>query len=89
MPASAAHDPVRIGALGRSPPATLVVLFVLCTLAAVAFPTARLAHRWVEFSAAPIGSAWNFAEGIFWSGVMAWVSAGVFGLVYSPVARQI
>jgi hypothetical protein len=75
---------VDIMALGWGLSATLVALFVVCALAAMLFPTLPVAHNWLGlFSTAPAGSLWNLIEGVFWSIVFGWFSAGIFGLVYN------
>ena len=79
--------PVHIGLLGWSLTAVFVVLFLLCFLAAFLFPTASLAHNWLElFSAAPIGSGTELIEGVVWNVILAWIAAFVFGVVYNRLS---
>ena len=64
------HRRVSIGDLGWSFSATLVVLFVLCMLAALFLPL-RVAHGWVSLlSDAPIHSSRVWVEGLIWSVVL-------------------
>ena len=63
---------------------TFVLLFVLCFLAALLFPTASLAHNWLGlFSTARMGSVGRLAEGVIWNVVFAWIAAVVVGSVYN------
>jgi hypothetical protein len=79
------HRQVRIGDLGWSFLATLVVLFVLCMLAALFMPL-RLAHGWVNLlTDAPIHSSRVWVEGLIWSVVLAWLVAIIFGTIYNRI----
>lgn len=79
---------LSISGLGWGFSAALVVLFVLCTLAALFVPI-RLAHGWVAlFSDAPVGSARLWAEGLIWSVVAGWLIALVFGTVYNWIVAR-
>jgi hypothetical protein len=85
-----ARAPARlsISGLGWGFSAALVVLFVLCLLAALFVPV-RLAHGWVAlFSDAPVGSARLWVEGLFWSIVAGWLIALVFGTVYNWIVAR-
>ena len=85
-----AHTPARlsISGLGYGFSAALVVLFVLCLLAALFLPL-RLAHGWIAlFSEAPIGSARVWVEGLFWSIAAGWLIALVFGTVYNWIVMR-
>ena len=69
--------------LGCSFSATLVVLFVLCMLAALFLPL-RVAHGWVNLlSDAPIHSSRVWIEGLIWSVVLGWLVAIIFGTIYN------
>jgi hypothetical protein len=83
------HARLSISGLGFGLSAALVVLFVLCALAALFLPM-RAAHGYVTlFSDAPLGSARLWAEGLIWSVIVAWLVALVFGTVYNwLVARR-
>ena len=83
------HTRLSISGLGWGFSAALVVLFVLCMLAALFVPI-RAAHGWVAlFSDAPFTSARVWADGLIWSVVAGWLIALVFGTVYNwIIARQ-
>jgi hypothetical protein len=79
------HARLSITGLGWGFSAALVVLFVVCMLAALFVPV-RLAHGWVNlFSEAPIGSSRVWIEGLIWSIVLGWLVALVFGIIYNWV----
>jgi hypothetical protein len=84
------HARLSISGLGWGFSAVLVVLFVLCMLAALFLPM-RPAHGGVAlFSDAPLGSARLWVEGLIWSVVAGWLIALVFGTVYNwIVARRV
>jgi hypothetical protein len=85
-----AHAPARlsISGLGFGFSAALVVLFVLCLLAALFFPV-RLAHGYVAlFSDAPVGSARLWVEGLLWSLAAGWLIALVFGTIYNWIVAR-
>ena len=82
-----AHARLSISGLGWGFSAALVVLFVLCMLAALFMPV-RLAHGWVTlFSDAPIDSSRVWVDGLIWSIVVGWLLALVFGTILSRAAR--
>jgi 2TM family of unknown function (DUF5676) len=75
---------INIVALGVAASATLVVLYLLCAVVAMALPDIALSHAWLTlFTKAPIGSMWGLVEGIIWSVVFGWVIALVLGSVYN------
>jgi hypothetical protein len=81
--------PVYIVPLGWGLSATFVVLFVLCFLAALLFPSAELTHNWLSlYSTRPMGSAGQLIEGVIWNVVFAWIAAVIFGLVYNWLAPK-
>ena len=83
MAAVQSRREVRIGDLGWSFAAMLVVLFVLCMVAALFMPV-RLAHGWVNLlSDAPIHSSRVWIEGLIWSVVLGWLVAIIFGTIYN------
>ena len=85
-----AHAPARlsISGLGFGFSAALIVLFVLCLLAALFFPM-RLAHGWVAlFSDAPVSSTRLWVEGLIWSVAAGWLIALVFGTIYNWLAAR-
>jgi hypothetical protein len=81
---------INIVALGVATSATLIVLYVLCAVVAMALPDIVLSHAWLTlFTAAPIGSMWGLIEGIIWSIVFGWVIALVLGSVYNWIAGRL
>ena len=83
-----AHTRLSISGLGWGFSAALVVLFVLCMLAALFMPM-RVAHGWVAlFSDAPIDSPRAWADGLIWSVVAGWLIALVFGTVYNWIVAR-
>jgi len=83
-----AHARLSIHGLGWGFSAALVVLFVLCMLAALFVPV-RLAHGYVTlFSDAPINSTRMWAEGLVWSVVIGWLIALVFGTIYNWIVAR-
>jgi hypothetical protein len=89
-PMAIAHPQARlsINGLGWGVSAALVVLFVLCLLAALFLPL-RAAHGWVAlFSDAPLGSTCLWVEGLLWSVAAGWLIALVFGTVYNWIVAR-
>jgi hypothetical protein len=81
---------INITALGVATSVTLVVLYVLCAVVAMALPDIALSHAWLTlFTKAPIGSMWGLVEGIIWSIVFGWVIATVLGSVYNWIAGRL
>lgn len=88
MAAVHTHARLSISGLGWGFSAALVVLFVLCMLAALFFPI-RLAHGWVNlFSDAPIDSKQVWVEGLIWSVILGWLIAVVFGTIYNWIVGR-
>jgi hypothetical protein len=70
---------INIVALGVATSVTLVVLYVLCAVVAMALPNIA-SHAWLTlFTTAPIGSMWGLIEGIIWSIVFGWVMRSCWG----------
>src|SRR5512146_3083162 len=83
------QGPVFIVPLAWGLSAAFVVLFILCFLAALLFPTASLAHNWLGlFSTAPVGSVAQLIEGVIWNVLLAWIAAVIFGVVYNRLAPK-
>jgi hypothetical protein len=81
--------PIHVPAASWALAVPLVILFVVCVLAAVLFPNLPLAHGWAGvFSTAPMGSARNLVEGIVGSLLFGWVTAAVFGLLYNLMVAK-
>lgn len=88
MATSHPHRPLSISGLGWSLSVTLVVLFVLCMLAALFLPL-RLAHGWVGLlSDAPINSSRIWIDGFVWSLVLGWLIALIFGTIYNWIVAR-
>jgi hypothetical protein len=80
--------PFSVVALGWGLSAALVVLFVLCLIAALLLPM-PLAHGWIGlFTAAPVDSARVWIEGILYSIAFGWITAIVLGTVYNRVVAR-
>ncbi len=83
-----AYHSLHVPALGWAFSAALVVLFVLCLVAALFLPI-RAAHGWVGlFSTAPLDSARVWIEGIVYSIAAGWIAAVVVGTVYNRFAAR-
>jgi hypothetical protein len=88
-PAVARSSPLDMIALGWGLSATLVVLFVICVVAALVLPDWPASHRWVElFYLAPLTSLRVWMDGIVFSIVFGWISAVVLSLVYNRVIHR-
>lgn len=88
MATAHSHARLSISGLGWGLSAALVVLFVLCMVAALFLPM-RAAHGYVAlFSDAPLGSWRLWVEGLVWSIVAAWVFALVFGTIYNWIIAR-
>lgn len=63
---------------------TLVVAFVLCAIAQVIFPGAQFSHAWLQlFSAAPVGTAAMWIEGIIASVIVGFITGWCFAHCYN------
>ena len=88
MVTTRSHGRLSISGLGWSLSATLVVLFVLCMLAALFVPL-RLAHGWVSLlSDAPIDSSRVWIDGLVWSIALGWLIALIFGTIYNWIVAR-
>jgi hypothetical protein len=82
--------PVHIPALGWALTVTLILLYVLCFLAALLFPNAALAHGWLAlYSTAPVGSVRSLVEATIANIGFAWVAAITFGVIYNRLAPSL
>lgn len=71
-------------AFGASLSAALVVLLVICALAAFVLPGWQIAHNWLTlFSAAEAGSFRNLVDGVVFSIIFGWITAAVLVPVYN------
>jgi hypothetical protein len=81
--------PIYIVGLGVAVSATLVVLNVICWLAAMIVPNFGLSHGWITlFTTAPADSLRALIEGVIWGIVFGWVIALVFGLIYNRMTSD-
>ena len=82
------HARLSIPGLGWGVSAALVVLFVLCMLAALFLPMRAALGYVALFSDAPLGSGQLWMEGLIWSIVAGWLIALVFGTVYNWIVMH-
>ena len=88
MATTQSHGRLSISGLGWSLSATLVVLFVLCMVAALFVPL-RLAHDWISvWSDAPIDSSRVWIDGLVWSVAVGWLVALIFGTIYNSIVAR-
>ena len=88
MATTQSHGRLSISGLGWSLSATLVVLFVLCMVAALFVPL-RLAHGWISvWSDAPIDSSRVWIDGLVWSVAVGWLIALIFGTIYNSIVAR-
>jgi hypothetical protein len=81
--------PLNVVALGWALSLALVALFVVSLVVALLFPDLGASHAWVGlFSAAPLDSFRVWIEGIIFSVVFGWITAGVFGTVYNRLIER-
>ncbi len=79
-----ASPQMNLVASGFALSAALVVLFILCLVVALIWPTPAFSHAWIQlFTAAPTGSLANLVEGVIASIATAWVTVVVFVPVYN------
>lgn len=82
------HSRLSVAGLGWGFSATLVVLFLLCMLAALFLPL-RAAHGFVSLlSEADIRSTRIWIDGLIWSVVVGWLIALVFGTIYNWIVAR-
>jgi hypothetical protein len=63
---------------------TLVVIFVLCAIAQLILPGAQFSHMWLQlFSAAAMGTALMWIEGIIASLIVGFVAGWCFAHCYN------
>jgi uncharacterized membrane protein YeaQ/YmgE (transglycosylase-associated protein family) len=63
---------------------TLIVAFVLCAIAQMILPGAQFSHMWLQlFTAAPMGSAAMWIEGIIASLVVGFITGWCFAHCYN------
>lgn len=75
---------LHMAAFGWGLSIALAVSFVLCELAAMAFPDLHATHAWVGlFTAEQMGSPLSFVQGVGASLVFGWVFAAILVVVYN------
>ena len=79
--------PLHFIAFGAAAAAALVVLFVLCWLAAAGMPSlVSASHGWIRlFTTAPESSGRALIEGVIWSIVFGWIIAAVMVPIYNKI----
>ena len=76
-------------AFGFALSGALVVLLILCAVAAMLLPGWQLAHTWLTlFSAAEVGSLRSFVDGIVSSIFFGWITAAVLVPIYNYMIRR-
>ncbi len=76
--------PLNAIAFGWAISAALLVLFVLCLLAALLLPGWTASHAWVGlYSTAPTNSFRVWIDGVVFSLVFGWIFALVVAFVYN------
>ena len=85
-------SPLNIVAFGLGLSAALFILFLICFLAAIAFPDLPASKGWIAwislFSDFPITTIRVLIDGIIFSLVFGWVTALVLGSVYNYKIRH-
>ncbi|AMS43240.1 hypothetical protein N7E70_021485 [Aminobacter sp. NyZ550] len=75
--------------LAMAASAALIVLFVLCALVGVLFPSLQVTHAWVGlFTLAPVTSPQAWLEGIFFSLVFGIIAGAIVAAVHNAVAAR-
>lgn len=68
---------------------TLVVLFLLCALAALVVPGLQATHAWVGlFTLAPVTSPQAWLEGVLFSLVFGGIVGSVFAAVHNAISAR-
>jgi hypothetical protein len=89
MEREAEFSKLNLMAFGWALSTALIVLFILCEAAAIVFPGWQLAHGWLAlFSTADVGSVRNLMDGIVFSVVFGWITAGVLAPTYNWFAKR-
>lgn len=82
--ATQTKHPLNVIALGWAFSTALVVLFIVCLMAALILPDWRASHAWIGlFSVAPMTTLRVWIDGIVFSLAFGWVAAVVFGFTYN------
>lgn len=80
---------LNVIALGWALSAALVVLFVICLIAALAFPEWPASHGWIRlFSVSPVNSMRVWIDGVVFSIVFGWIAAIVLAFTYNRLINR-
>ena len=76
-------------AFGWALSGALIVLLILCEVAAMLLPGWQLAHNWLGlFSTAEVGSLRNFFDGVIASAISGWITAAVLVTIYNRLITK-
>jgi hypothetical protein len=68
---------------------TLVVAFILCAIAQLILPGIQFSHMWLQlFTAAPLGTAAMWVEGIIASLIVGFITGWCFAHCYNWSAKH-
>jgi hypothetical protein len=89
MTNSAAKRTLSVPGLSAGTSAALIVLFALCALSGLAFPSVQATHAWVTlFTLAPATSPQAWLEGIFFSAAFGVVGGSIVAASHNAVAAR-
>ena len=75
--------------LGIAASVALIVLFVVCALAGLAFPNLQATHAWVGlFTLSPVTSPQAWLEGIFFSLIFGFLAGSIVAATHNAVAAR-
>jgi Na+-transporting NADH:ubiquinone oxidoreductase subunit NqrE len=79
------HNPIATGvALGI----TLVLVFIVCAIVQAIAPGVQASHMWINlFTAAEIGSASAWMQGLLSSAIAGFLGGVLFAFVYNKVSE--
>lgn len=79
---------LHVAAFGWALSGALIVAFVMCEFAALAFPGLQATHAWVAmFTMAPVGSLMSFLQGIGANLVFGWIVGAILAVIYNRIAK--
>jgi hypothetical protein len=83
------RQPLDLAGFGWGLSGALVVLLLICEIAAWIFPGWVLSHNWLMlFSAAEAGSLRNLLDGVVFSVLFGWIAAAVLVVIYNRVVKN-
>jgi hypothetical protein len=89
---SKTHSQLSIVALGTALTAAIIVLFLICLLAALVFPdlpAAQGAAAWLAlFTVSPTSSPKVLIDGFGFSLIFGWITAVILGSVYNYLVSR-